>query len=823
MLDDLVQDGKSALRQIATRPLAATLIVITLALGIGANTAMFSLVQTALVSPAPVPDPDSLVALWTTCRRGDPRCGSSYPDMLDYRRRASTLRDLAAYAKEVASLGDERGAQVVNVHLATGNYFPLLGLKPAAGRLLDPGDDMPGSTAVAVLSHDLWSGRFGSDPRVVGRTVRLNGHAHTVLGVTPRGFRGLEVGAGPDIYVPLLAGPGLQGGDRLQEAWFAERDTRWIDQLIGRRAPGATIEQVRAEMAGVSEQMASEDPEARGPRMITVDLADRLIRPRGSEAGFSRFLLLMLAVVGLTLLLACANLANLQLAQSSRRRQEMAIRAAIGAGRGRLLRQALTESLVLSLLGGLAGLLLGPALIRVLSGYELPGGVDIAGLRAGIDLPVLLFAFVLSLVAGVLFGLAPGLRHGRRRASRVLAVEMRDASGGAAWTRGLLVAVQVAVSLVLLAGAALFARALQTGLSVDLGFDGGDRLTLATIDLSLLQYGAGDAEALLAGVQERMLGNPAVTAFAAGTRVPLMAGGAATFLDSVLDYQPAADEELRLEFNRVTPGFFRALGLPLRAGRTFAPADAVEDGAIPLVVNQEMADRWWPGREAVGGRVVFGGERAGRVLGVVADTKWDDGMLTPDYPFAYMPLSGSSAARGPVTLLVRSDHPGGIAPALRQALTEIDADVPVLSMTSFRELRQTVLMPQRIGATLLGGFAALALLLSAVGIYGVVGHAVGQRASEIGIRIALGADRGKIERLMVATVLGPVVAGVAVGVLAIVLLSGTVRAFLYGVDPVDPLALGGGVAVLVAAALGAAWMPARRAAALDPVRTLTRK
>ena len=428
MFEDSIQDVRFALRQVRKSPTTALVIIATLALGIGANTAIFSLVQAALLRTTPVEDPDRLVAIWTTCRRGAPRCHSSYPDIIDYRDRSSTLADLAAYAVERASLGDDAGSRVVAVAMATGNFFSLLGIAPSHGRLIAPADDLPGGAAVAVLSHALWRDRFAADAAIIGRTVRLNGSSFQVVGVTPAHFRGITVGDGPDIYIPLLVAPALASGFVVDDSRFEGRGERWIEQLVGRMEPSSTIGQVRAEMSTISDLMAAEDPDARGPRTITVDPARRLILPVSNEGNFSRYLILLLGVVGLTLLLACANLANLQLARAADRRHELAIRAAIGAGRGRLIRQTLTESLVLSTLGGIAGLALGPLLLRALAGYQLPGRIEIANLQAGLDLPVLVFTFSLALATGMLFGLGPALSAGRSRLSNLLATGGRSGS-----------------------------------------------------------------------------------------------------------------------------------------------------------------------------------------------------------------------------------------------------------------------------------------------------------------------------------------------------------------------------------------------------------
>ncbi len=475
------------------------------------------------------------------------------------------------------------------------------------------------------------------------------------------------------------------------------------------------------------------------------------------------------------------------------------------------------------MLGGVAGLAIGPFLLIAMAGYQLPGRIGIAGLQTGLNVPVLLFTFALAVATGMLFGIGPALSSGRSNSMQLLAAGVRTSTLRSAWVRGGLVAVQVGVSLVLLVGATLFLRALQAGLNVDLGFLSDDELVLTTIDLSLLQYGAGDAEALLQEIEQRMMSTPGVVAFAAATRVPLMTGGGtALMLESVVDYQPAPDEELRLEYNIVTPDFFTALGLPLVAGRVFEQSDLVEGAPVALVINQDMADRWWPGRSAVGGTMrFFGGEQSARVVGIATNTKWDDGMLTDDYPFAYMPMTGSRAANRPITLLVRTRRAETIMTTLRQQLLELDSDMPILQVSTFDSLRQTVLMPQRMGAALLGAFALLALLLSAVGIYGVVGHSVSQRTREIGIRMALGADRHRIVGMVARGVFVPVVAGVAAGLGGALLLSGAVRSFLYGVSPADPISFGLVVAVLACISALAAWLPARRAARVDPVRALS--
>jgi predicted permease len=823
MWDDLRQDVRLSLRALRQAPGYTAAAVLTLALGIGANSAIFSLGNAALMRAAPVRSPETLVAVWTTCRAGDARCSSSYPDYLDYRDRSALLEDLAGYAFTRANLRGDGGARLLSVQASTGNYFELLGVDTAVGRTFTPEDERE-RRLVAVLTEELWNDQFGGDPGIVGRRVRLNSATFEIIGVTAEGFRGLHLGDGPDIFVPLLSGPALETGYPEDDSRFTQRGSRWISQLVGRLAPGATVEQARAELLAISDQLAAEDPGARGPRRVTVESARQLIGPASDSGELSRFVWLLGGVVGFTLLLACANLANLLLARASGRQRELGVRLALGATRSRIARQMLTESIVLALLGGAAGLLVGGWLLSLLAGYQLPGGISIGRIGAGLDPLALAFTAALALLTGVAFGMAPALQATRVELDAGMRAGGRGVVAGGGRLRGALVAVQLALCLVLLTGAGLFLQALRNGLDSDLGFPVGG-LAVAAVDLGVLQYGPEQGRAFTDTLTERLEALPGVTAAGIGTRAPMLPGGTATMLHSVEGYQPGADEELRLEYTFVSEGYLRALGLPLLHGGSFTGSESPE--SRPMIVNRDMAERWWPGRAATGGRVYFfdaeaGPGQTGDIVGVVENTKWDDGITTPDYPFAYLPLAASASwVSGRVVILARTQgDAGALLPALRAELAAVEPDASIMTLATMESLLDDVLMPQHMGARLFGWFAVLSLVLAAIGIYSVMAYSVSQRRRDIGVRMALGATRSDIVLLVVGGIAVPLVAGLAGGLGIARLLAGTISGFLYGVSATDPSTIAAVCGGLVAVALLAGLLPARRAMRVDPTVSL---
>lgn len=824
MLDTLRQDLRFAFRQLRRSPGFAAAATLTLALGIGANTAIFSIADAALLRKPPVVQPDRLAAVYTTCRRGAPRCSSSYPDYLDYRARASRLSDLAAYTWFTASLGAGAGSEspdLVTVQLVSGNYFSLLGVLPGRGRLIRPDDDRrDGARRVAVLSRALWRSRFGSDPDVVGRTIDVDGSSFRVVGIAPAGFTGLQLQGGPDLYVPMLAGGAITKGFFDLDARFDERGSRWIFGLVGRLAPGATIEQVRGQLLSISDALRKEDPDARGPRSITVDPVSGYILPVMARDALVRFVVLLVGVVAFTLLLAGANLANLLLARAARRRREIGMRVALGAGRGRLVGQFLTESLTLAAIGGAAGVLVGAWTVRLLAGFDLPGGVTIGDLGVSLDGHMLLIALGVSVGTGLLFGVIPALRATRSDPAEVLkAGHGSRVLGGGSRLRRLLVAVQVALCLTLLVGSGLFLRTLDRSLAFDPGFRPGG-VAVGRFDLSLLRYGSADGQRFVANLVGRARRLPGVDAASVGSIVPFQQGGFSATLAKVDGYQPGPDEELRVVYAYVAPDFFRALGIPLLRGRRI---EASDDGSAPhvMVVSRAMARRWWPGRDAVGGRVTLG-STSFRVVGVADDAEWRS-LGETAVPYAFLPLAQSPdrAAGGPLTLIVhRPGDAGSLLPAVRSEARSLDPRVSFRTLRTLRDQLARLLMPQRMGAVLLTLFAILGLVLATVGIFGVVSFTVARETRHIGIRMALGARRRDVISMVVRGMALPVLGGLAVGVGASLLLAGSLRQFLFGVEPRDPLTFVALGTLLAVAALAATLVPARRAARIDPMEAL---
>ena len=822
MLSSLMQDLRYTVRTLLAKPGFTVVALITLAWGIGANTAIFSLVHATLFRAPPVHEPDQLAAVFTTSRRGFPRSSSSYPDYLDYRDRSTHFADMAATSFLPASLGDDSGGAVfVTLQAVTGNYFELLGVTPASGRLLQPQDDvLRAGAAVAVLRHDYWKDHFLSDPEIVGQTIRLNSAAFEVVGVARPGFKGMRLDAEPEIWIPLQSGALLGVGTISQETIWERRGSRWMDMLLARLNPESTVEQARAELLAVSDQLAEEDPDARGPRSVTVDALPGYLLPNGSEAQMRGFVWLLMGVTGFTLLLACANLANLLLARASARKREIGVRLAIGAGRGRLVRQLLTESTVLALVGAGAGVFLADMLIKLLGNFQLPGSVTIDSLGIGLDGRLLLSALAISLATTVLFGLVPALQATRPELVHALKGDsVRDGTSQSDRLRKGLITLQVATCCVLLVGSGLFVRTLRQGLDVNLGVDT-EGVALARFSLGLLQYEPNDAMAFTEELLARARRLPGVDAASISTRVPLQNGGALGRFAEIDGYERAEDEELRIDLVFASTGYFESLGMPLLSGRGFERADD-GSGAGVVVVNQAMAGRYWPEGHAVGGTIAIGETRL-QVVGVTTDATWN-GLADDATNYVYTPLAQSpdEAVRRFLTLTLHTTGDADdLLPPMRAEIQGLEPELPIQTLSTMEGFLNRVLMPQRMGAALLSGFGLLALILAAVGIAGVVAFSVNQKQKDIGVRIALGASGREVLGLLVGAMARPVGLGLVVGLTAARALTGTVQSFMFRVNPTDPLvyvvmALGlAGVAAL------ATVVPARRATRIDPVTVL---
>jgi predicted permease len=797
-LEEGVADVRYAARSLARNPGFAVVAVLTLALGIGANTAIFGVANAFVLRPADAADPGRLLRIHRT-----EHSPLQYDEFRYVREHARSFSGLFAERNVTVALNAPGGNERVQGELVSGDYFTLLGVGAAEGRVFTAAEDsVPGAHPVVVLSHRYWRGRFGEDPTVVGRTIRLNGRAYPVVGVAREGFSGPYIGYAPDLWVPMAESRPLVGLDL----------GRWTGSVYvtGRLRPGVSRERAEAELAVLASELTKADPSLREPIRLVTDGSRGInveLRPIAVGAAGA-----LLAVVSLVLLIACANLSNLMLARAVSRRREMGIRLALGAGRGRLVRQMLTESALLALLGGALGLLLTVGANRLLVGFlpaDQPIVVDLSP-----DRRVLLYTLALSLAATLLFGLVPALRASSPRVSAMI----REETGAVRRSRlqGALVVFQVALSLVLLALASLFLRSLGNARSIDPGFAAAPVLD-ATIDLDLRQYSEERGLVFYDALVRRAESLPRVRSVSLVQVVPLSGSNMET---SVAFPGDGEGEARRMTyFNVVGSRYFETLGIPVLRGREFGRDDR-PGGAAVVVVNQAFAARWWPAGDAVGRRIGLEGPRGpfATVVGVVANSKYVTLGEDPK-PTVYLPFSQHYS--GEATLLVRAaGSPDALRRPLASLIASLDPQLPAPAIRPMTEETAISLLPARFAATLLGLFGALALLLASVGIFGVLSFLVAQRTRELGVRIALGADHVGLVRLVLRETLRWVAIGSAVGLTLAGLAASAAGSLLYGVRPLDPASLLGASALLALVALLASALPARRAARVDPMVAL---
>jgi predicted permease len=803
-----LHDLRYALRLLGKSPGFTAAAIVTLALGIGANTAIYTLADATLLRPVKVADPDRLVVFsWS----------SSVPDFREYQARDDVFSGTTASggASRMSITVDGTSELAVGL-FASGNLFDVLGVSPAHGRLLQQADDAPGAPTVAVLSHAYWQSRFGADPAAVGRLVSINGVAATIVGVAPAWFRGVSLFSSPAVYLPVSSSDQIRTGAFFARAKaLTNRGFVWL-RVMGRLREGVAVGQAEAALGAQYQQQHPPSPGRSPEKLRLTPLSTTALG--GDAAAVRRFVMLLAGVVSLTLLIGCANIANLLLARAAARRREIGLRLALGASRSRIARQMLTESLVLASLGGAAATLVAYATLRLITVFQLPGGIPIAGLDLAIDRTALAATGALSIATGLLFGVTPALRA----AGADLVASLRDASRfatGRGRTRAGLVAIQVALSLVLLIGSGLFLRSLLNGVRTPLGFTP-DSVVTASVNLALARYPDARAAAFYPAAVERVRALPGVTAAAWTSILPTV--GEMMWSTEVEGYAPPPGEHATVHASHVGAEYFRTLGTRVTAGREFEAADAA--GQPIAVINETMARRYWSGRGPIGGRVKFF-DRWLTVVGVVEDTKVAELDEAP-VPFVYLMfdqwLTGKqSIATDMAHLFVRTgDGDQQLVPLVREQLLALDAQLPLYFVRPFEEIVGNLVMPQRMGATLFGIFSVLALTLAAVGIYGVASYVAALRTREMGIRVALGAARADIRTLVLRQGLTPVWVGIAGGLLLAYWAGRAATTFLYGVSATDPLTFGAVVLLLAVIALGATYAPARRAAAVDPVRAL---
>lgn len=800
--------ARIAWRTLARRPAFTATAVITLALGIGLNTAVFSAVHALLLRPLPgVLEPHRLVQLYRSYP-GDFDYGSnSIPHYLDIRERAEVFDGVALWSFLSVNLSAGDRNEMVMGQMVSANFFDVLGVRPALGRAFLPDEDVGiGAHPVVVISDEAWRTRFGGDPGIVGRQIVINGQSYTVVGVAPPDFQGPIPITTPVLWAPLTMQPQLQAQESL---WEARGNNQF--SVIARLEPGVTVVQARQAMSALLLTLAEEHPAHYATSGITVvPQAEAGLHPRiaAAQVGFSA---VIMGVVALLLLLACVNLANLFLARARERRRELAVRLSVGATRGHLIRQLLTESILLALVAGTLALVLASAVIGIANAIRLPLDVPVSfGLE--LNAPVLLFTLVVALGAGVLFGLLPALE-----ASRPDLVSGLKAGGGTAGirrsrlSRGLVVA-QVALSLVLLVTAGLFLRSLERAMNMDKGFDA-DNLLIASVDPSRQGYDAARTRAFFDELVGRVRTLPGVRAAALGELVPLGFDSQQTGIDAP-GYSFGENERRSFDYNFVGDGYFEAMGVPIVEGRGFTAQDFGQQVAI---VNQRMADRFWPGESPIG-RTVRRGNTEYRVIGVSTTGRYQSlGEAPLEYIYFPIPQEWNAA----LTLHVRTaGDPESFLPLVRREVRALDSTLPIYDAKTMTRHLGIVLLPARLAAGALGLFGALGLLLAAVGTYGVLAFSVAQRGREIGIRMALGAQRGRVVRLVVDQALHMIGIGLVIGLACAAFAGRLVERLLYGVSGLDALAFMGVSALLVVTGLLATLIPARRAARIDPMEAL---
>jgi putative ABC transport system permease protein len=776
--------------------------VVTLALGIGANTAIFSAVHGVLLRPLPYPDADRLAVVWITNEQeGFDRDVISYPNFADVREQASTLSGLAAFTGRAATFSEGEEVEQVQGAAATGDFFSVLGVGAALGRTFGAADVEEARSDVIVLSHGLWTRQFGADPAIVGRDIRVGDGTSQVLGVMPRGF---AYPTGAEFWQPLIRPVGGGGS-------FDARGVFWLS-TIGRLASGASFERTNLELGGVMQRLAGEYPgELEGLGLWAEPLRDTIVgdvRPA---------LLVLLGAVGFVLLIACANVANLLLARGAARQKEMAVRSALGASSARLTRQVLTESLVLAAIGGGAGVLLalwGTSALMTLSPPDLPRAEQV-----GVNGPVVAFAAVVALLTGLLFGIAPALQARGVSLGSVLREGGRGGVGDRVGRlRPVLITLQVALALVLLVGAGLLVRSFAALQATEPGFRTENVLSFR-LTLPAARYpNAAAIREFQREFSERMEAMPEVEAVRGINTLFLSPlPGMAPITIEGRELEPGA-QQASVTFDLVDPGFFAALGVPIVEGRDFGPEDT--PGGVPAVlVNETFARRYFHGEDPVGQRFSWAfADTEYTIVGVVADTR-RSGLAEPVRAEGYRSTTQELSRSMEYLVTTRRDALA-IVPELRGVLRDLDPALPIVQLRTVEQALAESVATRRFVMLLLASFAAVALALAAVGIYGVLAYLVGQRTREIGIRLALGAGRRDVLALVLRDSMKSVLPGVLVGITGALLLTRLLGERLQGIRGTDPLTLAAVTMLLLGVAFAATAVPARRAANVEPMVTL---
>lgn len=811
--DEMFQDLRYGVRMLAKRPGFTLVAMLSLALGLGANTAIFSLINTMLLRPLPIRQPEQLVAVNNV---GENRMFSnfSYLNYKDLRDRNEVFADLIAYRIMPISLSHDGINERRWGYEISGNYFQALGVQPVLGRFISADDDRtPGAHPVVVIGHQYWQQSFGSAPDVAGKEVIVNGRPYTIIGVAPQGFLGTEIASAAEFWFPLAMQAQLEMGSN----WLDKRGSETLF-VQGRLKPGVSSTQAQTSLNLIAAQLEREYPDDNTGKRIALSPPGLFGNTmRGSMLGFVG---LLMAVVGLVLLLACINLANLLLARATERRREIAVRLALGATRFRLVRQLLTESLLLACAGGLLGLLPALWLVNLLRAFKLPPNVPVT-LAIQVDYRVYLFTFLLSLATGVLFGLLPAWQATKADLVPALKDESaysnqwRSARGN--WLKSSLIVLQVALSLILLVGGGLMVRALQQANTLRLGFEP-QRAAEVSFNLRLQGYDNAQGKEFQKRLLESVGALPGVQATGLADLLPVDLHFSRT---AVYPEGQVPERNARVPsamYNLVSPGYFQAMGTRLLQGREFTRQD--DEQSVPVaIINESFARRLFPGEDPLGKQFSLGRADAGKVqvVGVVEDGKYAN-LNEDSRPYVARPLWQSGVGSTSVVVRTAGDLPALMA-AVRREVQQLDPNLPVASSTLVEKLSLPML-PARLVASILGGFGLLALALAAIGIYGVMSYAVAQRTHEIGVRMALGAQKADVLKLVISQGLTLTLIGVGIGLAAALALTRLMKSLLFGVSATDPMTFAGIACVLILVTFLACYLPARRAAQVDPLVAL---
>jgi predicted permease len=822
VLETLMQDLRYGARMLRRSPGFSAVAVLSLALGIGANTTIFTVVNAILLNPLPVRDASRLVELDTVdaktmvTQANTTKLGMSFPNFQDYQRQNEVLTGLAVWTPVPLTWSGGSEPKQVLGELVSASYFDVLGVNPATGRFFFPDEDSkPNGNEVAVLSYGLWANKFGADPSIVGKALTLNARPYTVIGVAPRGFKGIGTFLSAEqIWIPVSMRDQVLAGNFRE--FFNDRRALMVT-TFGRLKPQVSVSQAEASLKTIASRLESEYAKDNGGRSVALTLLAEAAVGVNNHQQIALAGGMMMGIVGLVLLIACVNLANLLLAQGARREKEMGVRAALGAGRARIFRQLLTESMLLSLAGGAAGLVIAYAGRSILWSFR-PPFIEQNDIDLALDSHVLLFTLGIALLTGLLFGLAPAIKASAPDLIETLKAGGRGGTVG--WRRNrlrsLLVVFEMALALIALVGAGLFVRSMRNAQAIDPGFES-KNLVVMGFDLGALHYEEGRGQQFYRGAIERAMASPGVQSAAVASNLPLGGGFERTIFPEGRDEASGYRGTLTL-VDDITPSFFETLRIPLHRGRVFTDADRQNTSPV-AIANEAMAKHFWPNEEAVGKRFHFFGDPMLReIVAVVADTVVNNIGEEPQ-PAVYLPITQDFSPFA--TLQVRTaGRPEAVLSTVRSQVQSLDTNMAITNVQTIGDVMSQGLWAPRMGAALLALFGGVALILAAVGVYGVLSYSVNQQTREIGLRMAFGAQRRQVLRLVVGQGFRLAAVGLGLGLLMAFALMRLLGSLLFGVSAHDPVTFGSVALMLSSVALAACYIPARRAMRVDPMVAL---